>query len=209
MAKITEINHPLVKHKLSLMRDKNCSTVLFRSLMKEISFLLGYEVSRHWSLKEKEIETPLEKTKASMLDEEKITLISIMRAGYGLLGGMLELFPHAKVGHIGLYRDAKAKTVVEYYLKLPPKIAQQQVIVLDPMLATGQSAVIAIKRLKEFSCQKIQFISLLASPEGIDYFHKFHPDVSLFTASIDRELNNKGYILPGLGDAGDRLFATQ
>ena len=191
------------------MRDKNCSTVLFRSLMKEMSFLLGYEVSRQWPLKEKEIETPLEKTKVSVLDEEKVSLVSIMRAGYGLLGGMLELFPHAKVGHIGLYRDAKAKTVVEYYLKLPQNIAEQQVIILDPMLATGQTAVIAANRLKEFSCKKIQFISLLASPEGISYFHSFHPDVCLFTASIDRQLNEKNYILPGLGDAGDRLFATQ
>ncbi|MEZ4742487.1 MAG: uracil phosphoribosyltransferase [Bdellovibrionota bacterium] len=206
---VKEIKHPLIAHKLTLMRDKNTSIAKFRSLIKEVSLLLGYEATRKMQLDEKEIETPLEKAKMPVLRQKKSALISVLRAGNGILDGMIELMPTAHVGHIGLYRDPNSHSIIEYYLKFPKDINQRSAMVLDPMLATGYSAVTAVKRLKQVKPTSIEFICIVASPEGIQFFHEHHPDVPIITASIDRELNSKGYILPGLGDAGDRLFGTQ
>ena len=203
------ISHPLVQHKLTLMRSKETSTGTFRTLLREISLLLGYEVCRDLPLTLVDIETPLTKTKAPMLDGKKVVIISILRAGGGILDGMLEILPSARIGHIGLYRDPKTLVAVEYYFKVPGEMTDRDCIVVDPMLATGNSAIAAVERIKETNPRSIKFVCLLTCPEGIKAFHAHHPDVSIYTAAIDECLNEKSYIVPGLGDAGDRLFGTK
>lgn len=203
------IDHPLVQHKLSLMRSKDTSTSSFRSLLREISMLLGYEVCRDFPTTKIPIETPIASMMAPVLDGKKIVLVSIMRAGGGILDGMLEILPSARVGHIGLYRDPKTLLAVEYFFKVPENMADRDTIVVDPMLATGNSAVAAVDRLKEAGPRSIKFVCLLTCPEGIRVFHARHPDVPIYTASVDERLNEKSYIVPGLGDAGDRLFGTK
>jgi uracil phosphoribosyltransferase len=203
------IGHPLVQHKLTLMRNKDTSTSNFRDLLREISMLLAYEVCRDLPVTMIEVETPIEKTTAPVLDGKKIVLISILRAGNGILYGMLDILPSARVGHIGLYRDPKTLIAVEYYYKVPSEMTGRDCIVVDPMLATGHSAIAAVDRLKENGPRSIKFVCLLTCPEGIKAFHAAHPDVPVYTASIDDRLNEKGYIVPGLGDAGDRLFGTK
>ncbi len=210
MDNVTLIDHPLVQHKLTLMRQVETHTQDFRRLMKEISMLLAYEVTRDLPLKYETIHTPLTEMQAPMLAaDKKMVLVSILRAGQGLLDGMLELIPTAKVGHIGLYREPSTLTAVEYYLKLPYDIEQRDMLVVDPMLATGNSAVAAVDRLKEANPASIKFVCLLAAPEGITHFHQQHPDIPIYTAAIDEGLNSHGYIMPGLGDAGDRLYGTK
>jgi uracil phosphoribosyltransferase len=203
------INHPLVQHKLTLMRQVETETKEFRQLLREISLLLAYEVTRDLPLKHEMIQTPIAPMKAPMLVDPKLVIVSIMRAGQGLLDGMVELLPRAKVGHIGLYREPSTLMTVEYYFKLPVDVAQRDMIVVDPMIATGNSAIAAVDRLKEVNPASIKFVCLLASPEGIRNFHEQHPDVVLYTAAIDEKLDEHGYIIPGLGDAGDRLFGTR
>jgi uracil phosphoribosyltransferase len=203
------IGHPLVQHKLTLMRMKDTSTSSFRALLREISVLLGYEVCRDMPITMTPIETPIATTHAPLLDGKKIVLISILRAGTGILDGMLEIIPSARVGHIGLYRDPKTLIAVEYYYKVPDTMRDRDCIIVDPMLATGHSAVAAVDRVKESSPRSIKFVCLLTCPEGLKEFHTHHPDVSVYTAAIDDHLNEKGYIVPGLGDAGDRLFGTK
>ena len=206
---LTIINHPLVQHKLSLMRDKEASTRSFRILIRETGTLLAYEVTKDLPLITKEIETPLMKMNAPFLEGKKLCLVSILRAGNGLLDGFLDLVPSAKVGHIGLYRDPETLVAVEYYLKLPELIDQRLVIALDPMLATGHSSAAAVTRIKENGAANIRFVCLLAAPEGVKYFTKIHPDVKIYTAALDEKLNDHAYIMPGLGDAGDRIFGTK
>jgi uracil phosphoribosyltransferase len=206
---IQVISHPLVQHKLSLMRKKSTSTQSFRTLIREVGTLLAYEVTKDLPLIYEEIETPLMKMDAPFLEGKKLCLVSILRAGNGLLDGFMELLPSARVGHIGLYRDPETLVAVEYYMKLPDLINQRLVLALDPMLATGHSSAAAVTRLKENGAENIRFICLLAAPEGIEYFNKVHPDVPIFVAAIDEKLNDHAYILPGLGDAGDRIFGTK
>ncbi|MGI9153026.1 MAG: uracil phosphoribosyltransferase [Rubrivivax sp.] len=203
------ISHPLVQHKLTLMRQKDLSTMSFRRLLHEISMLMAYEVTRDMPTHLVEIETPLETMQAPMIDGKKTVFVVIMRAGSGFLDGMLEVVPGARVGHVGLYRDPKTLVAVEYYFKMPQDMHERDAIVLDPMLATGNSAVAAVERLKETRPKSIRFVSLLAAPEGLANFHAHHPDVPVYTAAIDRQLNEHGYIVPGLGDAGDRIFGTK
>ena len=203
------ISHPMVQHKLTLMRQKDLSTMSFRRLLHEISMLMAYEVTRDMPVHLVEIETPLEKTLAPMIDGKKTVFVVIMRAGSGFLDGMLEVVPGARVGHVGLYRDPKTLVAVEYYFKMPQDMHERDAIVLDPMLATGNSAVAAVERLKETRPKSIRFVSLLAAPEGLANFHAHHPDVPVYTAAIDRQLDEHGYIVPGLGDAGDRIFGTK
>jgi uracil phosphoribosyltransferase len=203
------IGHPLVQHKLTLMRSIETSTSTFRNLLREISLLLAYEVCRDMPLSMIDIETPVAPTQGPVLDGKKIVLISIMRAGGGILDGMLEILPSARVGHIGLYRDPKTLIAVEYYFKVPEAMGDRDCIVVDPMLATGNSAVAAVDRILETGPKSVKFVCLLTCPEGIKEFHAHHPDVPIYTASIDERLNEKGYIVPGLGDAGDRLFGTK
>ena len=203
------ISHPLVQHKLSLMRKKSTSTQSFRTLIREVGTLLAYEVTKDLPLIYEEIETPLMKMDAPFLEGKKLCLVSILRAGNGLLDGFMELLPSARIGHIGLYRDPETLVAVEYYMKLPDLINQRLVLALDPMLATGHSSAAAVTRLKENGAENIRFICLLAAPEGIEYFNKVHPDVPIFVAAIDEKLNDHAYILPGLGDAGDRIFGTK
>ena len=205
----TVIDHPLVQHKLSLMRKKDTSTQSFRKLIREVGTLLAYEVTKDLPVFYQEIETPLMKMDAPFLEGKKLCLVSILRAGNGLLEGFMDLVPSARVGHIGLYRDPKTLVAVEYYMKLPELINQRLVLALDPMLATGHSSAAAVTRLKENGAKNIRFVCLLAAPEGIEYFNKIHPDVIIYTAAIDKELNDHAYILPGLGDAGDRIFGTK
>lgn len=205
---VVEVQHPLIKHKLSVMRDKTTSTQGFRRLMREIGMLLAYEVTRDLELTTQRIETPMTAMDAPFLDGKKLCFAPILRAGLGLLEGMLELVPAARVAHIGLYRDPKTLQAVEYYLKAPELIDERLVIVIDPMLATGNSAIAAVNRIKEQGAIRIRFVALLAAPEGLERFHAAHPDVSVHVAAIDERLNEKGYILPGLGDAGDRMFGT-
>ena len=195
---LKEIKHPLVQHKLSLMRKKGTSTRSFRVLAREVGLLLAYEVTQDLPLEYEEIETPLQKMQAPFLEGKKLCLVPILRAGIGLLDGFLELIPSARVGHIGLYRDPVTLAAVEYYLKLPEVIDQRLVIALDPMLATGHSSAAAVSRLKENGASNIRFVSLLAAPEGIEYFHSEHPDVPIYTAAVDEKLNDHAYILPGL-----------
>ena len=206
---LKEIKHPLVQHKLSLMRKKETSTRSFRVLVREVGLLLAYEVTQDLPLEYEEIETPLQKMQAPFLEGKKLCLVPILRAGIGLLDGFLELIPSARVGHIGLYRDPVTLAAVEYYLKLPEMIDQRLVIALDPMLATGHSSAAAVSRLKENGSSNIRFVSLLAAPEGIDFFQSEHPDVPIYTAAVDERLNDHAYILPGLGDAGDRIFGIK
>jgi uracil phosphoribosyltransferase len=203
------ISHPLVQHKLTLMRSKDTSTSTFRNLLREISMLLGYEVCRDLPTTLVEIETPIATTMAPKLDGKKVVLVSILRAGTGILDGMLQLLPSARVGHIGLYRDHDTLRAVEYFFKVPSEMGDRDAILLDPMLATGNSAVAAVTRLKSVGPRSIKFVCLLTCPEGIKVLHDAHPDVPIYTASIDERLNEKSYIVPGLGDAGDRLFGTK
>ncbi|MEZ5651601.1 MAG: uracil phosphoribosyltransferase [Burkholderiaceae bacterium] len=203
------IDHPLVQHKLTLIREKSRSTNSFRRLVTELASLLVYEVTRDMPMHEVEIETPLEPMRAHLIDGKKIVFVSILRAGTGILDGMLNVIPGARVGHIGLYRDPKTLVAVEYYFKMPQDMAERDVIVVDPMLATGNTAVAAIDRIKEVGPKSIRFVCLIASPQGVARLCDRHPDVPLYTAAIDRELDDHGYIRPGLGDAGDRLFGTK
>jgi uracil phosphoribosyltransferase len=203
------IDHPLVQHKLTLMRKVETSTTKFRALLGEISMLLAYEVTRDMPLVMEDIETPLMPMQAPVLEGKKIVLVSILRAGTGLLDGMLRILPSARVGHIGLFRDHDTLQAVEYFFKVPGEMEDRDAILLDPMLATGNSAVAAVTKLKQTVPRTIKFVCLLAAPEGITTFHERHPDVPIYTAAIDQRLNEKGYILPGLGDAGDRMFGTK
>ena len=207
--KVHVIDHPLVQHKLSLMRSKETSTSTFRNLLREISMLLAYEVCRDLPTTKQRIETPIAPFDAPILDGKKIVLCSIMRAGSGILDGMLAVVPGARVGHIGLYRDPKTHTAVEYYFKMPADMHERDAIVVDPMLATGNSAIAAVDRLKEVRPRSIKFVCLLTCPEGVKAMTDAHPDVPVYTAAIDRQLNEHAYILPGLGDAGDRIFGTK
>ena len=209
MSNVHVIDHPLVQHKLTLMRKKDASTNSFRRLLGELSTLMAYEVTRDMPLQDIEIETPLERMTGKVIDGKKLVLVSILRAGNGFLDGMLNVVPGARVGHIGLYRDPKTLTAVEYYFKMPSDMPERDVVVVDPMLATGNSAIAAIDRLKETRPKSIKFVCLLTCPEGLAALQRAHPDVPIYTAAIDRELNSHGYILPGLGDAGDRIFGTQ
>ena len=206
---VTVVDHPLVQHKLALMRRKETRTAEFRQLLREIALLLGYEVTRDLPLTTAEIETPLTKMTAPRLKGKKMVLISILRAGNGLLEGMLDLIPSARVGHVGLYRDPETLVAVEYYFKVPRDLSDRLVIAVDPMLATSNSAIAAIDRIKEEGATDIKFVCLLAAPEGIQAFGEAHPDVHVYTAAIDERLNDHGYIVPGLGDAGDRLYGTK
>jgi uracil phosphoribosyltransferase len=207
--KVHVIDHPLVQHKLTLMRSKETSTSTFRNLLREISTLLAYEVCRDMPTTTIRIETPIAAMQAPVLDGKKIVVISILRAGNGILDGMLDILPSARVGHIGLYRDPKTLAAVEYYYKVPETMGDRDVIVVDPMLATGNSAVAAIARIKDSGPRSLKFVCLLTCPEGLRVFHGAHPDVPVYTAAIDDALNEKSYIVPGLGDVGDRLFGTK
>jgi len=206
---LTHVTHPLVQHKLTLMRDRNTPTVVFRQLLREISQLLAYEVTRELPMMTKTIETPMETMEAPVLQGRKLALISILRAGNGLLDGMLELIPSARVGFVGLYRDEKTLQPVQYYFKVPDAMDERMVIAVDPMLATGNSSIAAIDLLKKSGAKDIRFLCLLASPEGIVAMKAAHPDVPIVTAAVDSHLNENGYIVPGLGDAGDRMFGTK
>jgi uracil phosphoribosyltransferase len=208
-SRLTVVEHPLVQHKLSLMRDRSTSTAEFRRLLREISLLLAYEATRELSLEETEIETPLERGAFPLLTGKKLCLVSILRAGNGILDGMLDLLPSARVGHIGIYREPRTLQAIEYYLKLPDDLAERDVILVDPMLATGNSAVAAISRLVELKARSIKIVCLVAAPEGVDKVLSIFPGVTIVAAALDRCLNSHGYILPGLGDAGDRLFGTK
>jgi uracil phosphoribosyltransferase len=203
------VDHPLVQHKLTLMRKKETTVVKFRQLAREMALLLAYEVTRDLPTTTTPIETPLAEMNAAALAGKKLCVVSILRAGDGLLHGMLDLVPSARVGHIGIYRDPETLTAIEYYYKVPEDLQERPVIVVDPMLATGNSAVAAVARLKEDGAQQIKFVCLLAAPEGIAQMQEAHPEVPIFTAAIDRRLNDHGYIVPGLGDAGDRLYGTK
>jgi uracil phosphoribosyltransferase len=203
------IDHPLVQHKLTIMRNKDTSTASFRRLLREISTLLCYEVTRDLALTEVEIETPLQPMTAPTLEGKKLVFASVLRAGNGLLEGMLDLVPAARVSHIGIYRDHETLQPVEYYFKAPADLSDRLTIVVDPMLATGNSSIAAVDKLKERGARDIRFVCLLAAPEGIKNFTDAHPDVPVFTAAIDSHLNEKGYIVPGLGDAGDRMYGTK
>jgi len=205
----TLVDHPLIQHKLTIMRDVTTPTAKFRQLLREVSLLLAYEVCRDLDTELVNIQTPLETMEAPKLEGKKLCLVSILRAGNGLLDGMLDLIPSARVGHVGLYRDPKTLMPVEYYLRFPEQMSDRMCIAIDPMLATGNSAAAAVQRIKDSGAKHIKFVCLLASPEGIDSLASEHPDVPIFTAAIDRELNEHGYILPGLGDAGDRMFGTK
>ena len=208
-AEVHHVTHPLVQHKLTLMRNKDASSTTFRTLLGELAMLMAYEVTRDTPTQLVEIETPLEKMMSPIIDGKKLVFASILRAGNGMLDGLLRVVPNARVGHVGLYRDPATLQAVEYYFKMPKAMNERDVIVVDPMLATGHSAVAAIDRLKALAPRSIKFLCLLAAPEGIRTLHASHPDVPIFTAAIDRELNDHGYILPGLGDAGDRIFGTK
>ncbi|EKF19203.1 uracil phosphoribosyltransferase [Nitratireductor pacificus] len=209
MQGVTVVDHPLVQHKLTIMRDKETSTAGFRRLLREISLLLCYEVTRDLELTTRKIETPLEVIDAPTLEGKKLVFASVLRAGNGLLDGMLDLVPAARVAHVGMYRDHETLQAVEYFFKAPSDLANRLVIVVDPMLATANSAIAAVDKLKERGATNLRFLCLLAAPEGLERFRAAHPDVPVFTASIDRNLNEKGYIVPGLGDAGDRMYGTK
>ena len=209
MSNVLLIDHPLVQHKLTLMRRKDASTNTFRTLLNELSMLLAYEVTRDMPMQDIEIETPLETMTSKVIDGKKLVFVSILRAGNGILEGMLNVVPGARVGHVGLYRDPATLQAVEYYFKMPGEMNERDIIVVDPMLATGNSAIAAIDRLKKLQPKSIKFVCLLTCPEGIAALQTAHPDVPIYTAAIDRQLNSHGYILPGLGDAGDRIFGTK
>jgi uracil phosphoribosyltransferase len=209
MQNLTIVQHPLIQHKLSLMRRVETPTSDFRRLLREISLLLAYEITRDLPLTMQRIQTPLMAMEAPVLAGKKLCFVSILRAGNGLLDGMLDLLPSARVGHVGLYRDPETLVAVEYYYKVPQDLDERLTIVVDPMLATGNSAVAAVERLKQGGARQIKFLCLLAAPEGVRAFSEAHPDVPVFTAALDERLNDHGYILPGLGDAGDRMYGTK
>lgn len=206
---LTVVDHPLVQHKLTIMRDKNTSTAGFRQLLREISHLLAYEVTRELAMTTRAVETPLREIEAPVLAGKKLALISILRAGNGLLDGILDLIPSARVGFVGLYRDEETLKPVQYYFKVPEELQDRMVICVDPMLATGNSSVAAIDLLKKAGATNIRFLCLLAAPEGVKRMQEAHPDVPIVTASVDEQLNEHGYIVPGLGDAGDRMYGTK
>lgn len=208
MGKVVVLDHPLIKHKLTFIRDKNTGSKEFRELVKEVSMLMAYEVTRDLPLEEIEVETPITKTKSEVIAGKKLGIVPILRAGLGMVDGMLNLLPAAKVGHVGLYRDPETLKPVEYYCKLPQDIEERELIVLDPMLATGGSAVAAIQFLKDRGAKNIKLMNLIAAPEGLDVVAEAHPDVDIYVAGVDEKLNEHAYIIPGLGDAGDRLFGT-
>jgi uracil phosphoribosyltransferase len=209
MQGVTIVDHPLVQHKLTLLRDKETSTRSFRTLLREISVLMCYEVTRDLPLEDIEIETPVARMQGKAVAGKKLVFAPILRAGVGMLDGMLELVPSARVAHIGLYRDPKTLKAIEYYVKAPVDVAERLVIVIDPMLATGHTAVAALDRLKEYGVGQIRFVSVLAAPEGIDVLKGHHPEVEIWTAAVDERLDEHGYIVPGLGDAGDRIYGTK
>ena len=209
MGKFQVIDHPLIQHKLTIIREKNCGTKVFREVVDEIAMLMAYEVSRDMPLEDIEIETPIGKSVQKTLSGKKVAIVPILRAGIGMVDGMLQLIPAAKVGHVGLYRDEETLEPVEYFVKLPADIAERQLFVVDPMLATGGSAIMAIDLLKKRGATNIKFVCLVAAPEGIKALQDAHPDVDIYTAGLDEKLNEAGYIVPGLGDAGDRLFGTK
>ena len=209
MSTVHVVDHPLIQHKLTLMRQKNCGTKDFRQLLEEISMLMGYEVTRELPLKEIEIETPMAKCKSKVIAGKKLGVVPILRAGLGMVDGILNLVPAAKVGHIGLYRDPETHLPVEYYCKLPKDVAERDLIVVDPMLATGGSSVAAINVIKQRGCKSITLMCLVGCPEGVRAVQKAHPDVDIYIAAIDEYLNENKYIVPGLGDAGDRLYGTK
>ena len=206
---VTVVNHPLIQHKLTLMRRVDTSTADFRRLLREISILLSYEITRDLPITTQRIQTPLMAMDAPVLEGKKLCFVSILRAGNGLLDGMLDLLPSARVGHVGLYRDPETLVAVEYYYKVPQDLGDRLAIIVDPMLATGNSAIAAVTRLKQGGAQQMKFLCLLAAPEGVEAFNEAHPDVPIYTAALDERLNDHGYILPGLGDAGDRLYGTK
>ena len=206
---LTVVTHPLVQHKLTLMREKDTSTASFRQLLKEISLLLAYEITRELPMTTKRIETPLTEMDAPLIEGKKLALVSILRAGNGLLDGILELIPAARVGFVGLYRDPATLQPVQYYCKLPDHLDERISIVVDPMLATGNSSAAAVQLLKDAGAKEIRFLCLLAAPEGVRHMNEAHPDVQIVTAAVDSHLNDHGYIVPGLGDAGDRMFGTK
>ncbi len=206
---LTILDHPLIQHKLAMLRDKTTSKKTFRALVDEISMLMGYEVTKDLPLEDVEIETPLERMVARQVSGKKLTLVPILRAGLGMVEGMLRLMPSVRVGHIGLYREHDTLQPVDYYFKIPPQSESRDFIVLDPMLATGGSAVAAVKSLKQHGATRVRFVCLVAAPEGVRAMLQAHPDVQVYTAALDRQLNEHGYIVPGLGDAGDRLFGTR
>ena len=209
MAVVRVIDHPLVQHKLTLMRRVDTPTAKFRALLREVALLLGYEVTRDLALTEERIETPLEFMTAPVLAGKKLVLVSILRAGNGLLEGMLDLMPAARVGHIGLYRDPMTLMAIEYYFKVPDGLDDREVIAVDPMLATAHSSIAAVHRLKEAGARSVRLVCLVAAPEGLEAFDREHPDVPVYTAAVDERLDEHGYIRPGLGDAGDRLYGTK
>ena len=209
MSKVTVIDHPLVQHKLALLRDKETGTKAFRELVSELAMLMGYEVTRDLPLQEVEVETPITKASFKMLANEKLAVVPILRAGLGMADGMMNLIPHAKMGHIGLYRNPDTLMPTGYYCKLPDDINERDTIIVDPMLATGNSAIEAIRLIKEAGAKTIRLVCLISAPEGIYAIQKAYPDVDIYVASIDEKLNEHGYIVPGLGDAGDRLFGTK
>ena len=209
MGKFQVISHPLIQHKLSILRREDTSTKDFRELVNEIAMLMGYEVSRDLPLEEVEIQTPITKTVQKQLSGKKLAIVPILRAGIGMVDGFLSLVPAAKVGHIGMYRDEETLEPVEYLVKLPEDIDQRQIFVVDPMLATGGSAILAVDSLKKRGAANIKFVCLVAAPEGVKKLQNAHPDIDIYTASLDEKLNENGYIVPGLGDAGDRLFGTK
>jgi len=209
MAEVHIMDHPLIQHKLTLMRDKGTGSKEFRELVEEVSMLMAYEVTRDLPLKEVNIETPIGPAKAKVISGKKLAIVPILRAGLGMVDGMLQLIPAAKVGHIGLYRDPETLKPVEYYCKLPVDVQERDLIVVDPMLATGGSASAAITFIKQRGVTSIKLVCLVAAPEGIERIQKDHPDVEIFAAAVDKGLNDHGYIVPGLGDAGDRLFGTR
>lgn len=209
MSNVHVIDHPLIQHKLTILRKKETSTSKFRRLLSEISLLLGYEVTRDLPTTMVEIETPLQPMQAPMLDGKKVCVVSVLRAGTGLLEGLVQLVPSARIAHIGLYRDPETLQAVEYYFKVPEHMEEREAIIVDPMLATGHSAAAAIDRVKATNPKSVKFLCLLAAPEGIEYLQTHHPDVDIYTAAVDSHLNDHGYILPGLGDAGDRMFGTK
>lgn len=209
MDNVTIFNHPVITHKLTILRDVNTGSKQFRDLVSEISMLMAYEVTRDFSMEEIDVETPLVKTKGKVLSGKKVALVPVLRAGLGMVDGMLSIIPAAKVGHIGLYRDPETLEPVEYYCKLPTDISDRTVLVLDPMLATGGSAAAAIQYLKNKGAKSIKLVNIIAAPEGVKEIHELHPDVHIYIAGLDEKLNEHGYILPGLGDAGDRLFGTK
>ena len=209
MSKVTVIDHPLVQHKLALLRDKDTGYKEFRELVSELAMLMGYEVTRNLKLKPAEVETPITKATFNMLANEKLSVVPILRAGLGMSDGMMKLLPNAKMGHIGLYRNPDTLMPTGYYCKLPDDVEERDVIIVDPMLATGNSAIEAIRLIKEANAKSIRLVCLISAPEGIEAIQKAHPDVDVYVAAVDDHLNEHGYIVPGLGDAGDRLFGTK